>query len=199
MPEALVRAAAALLDGGLVAVPTDTVYGLVGLATARGVGARLAAAKGRDAEIAVQVLVADVAQADELAGPDGLGVTARQLAEQLWPGGLTVVTERRVGVHLDLGGADDSVGLRCPDHSLVRALCREVGPLAATSANRHGMPPLPSATAVAAAFGAVLAYVVDGGPGGAAASTVVDVRGGGLRLLREGTVPWADVVAAATA
>ncbi len=186
--------AEALAGGALVGIPTDTVYGLAVLATAPGAGALLAAAKGRDAGVAAQVLVADIAQAEVLAGPDGLAPAARRLAERLWPGGLTIVTDRRPGLAMDLGGDATSIGLRCPDHSVVAGLCRQVGPLAATSANVHGQPPLVDADAVAATFAGSVAVVLDGGPGSQGASTVVDVRGATPRLLREGAVPWSSVL-----
>ncbi len=181
----------------MVGIPTDTVYGLAALAAVPGVGAALAATKGRQAEVAVQVLVADVAQADLLAGPDGLSPVARRLVDRLWPGGLTVVTDRRPGLVLDLGGDPTSIGLRCPAHRAVAGLCRRVGPLAATSANRHGQPPLVTAQEVADGFAGQVAVVLDGGLGSQGASTVVDVRGPEPLLLRDGAVPWATVVAAA--
>ncbi|MDA8267569.1 MAG: L-threonylcarbamoyladenylate synthase [Actinomycetota bacterium] len=189
--------ARALSGGAVVGIPTDTVYGLAALATVPGVGAALAAAKGRHAGVAVQVLVADVAQADLLAGPDGLSAVARRLVDRLWPGGLTVVTDRRPGLVLDLGGDPTSIGLRCPAHRVVAGLCRSVGPLAATSANRHGQPPLVTAQEVADAFAGQVEMVLDGGLGSQGASTVVDVRGPEPLLLRDGAIPWAAVVAAA--
>lgn len=195
----LEQAAEALAGGALVALPTDTVYGLVGSARAPSVARRLSEAKGRDSATAVQVLVGGVDQANELAGPDGLGSVARRLADALWPGGLTIVTDRRAGLVLDLGGDPSSIGLRCPAHDVVAAICRRVGPLAATSANGHGEEPLATAAAVAARFDAAVAVVVDGGVGGSAASTVVDVRGGQLRPLRLGVVSWQAVLAAAGA
>lgn len=191
-------AVAALRRGELVAAPTDTVYGLMVAADRPGAAAALAAAKGRDAQVPVQVLVAGPDQVDALAGPDGLGPAGRRLADRYWPGGLTLVVRRRPGLSLDLGGDDTTVGVRAPDHPVAVALCRAVGPLAATSANRHGDPPLADAAAVVEAFAGRVAVVVDGGPGGAVASTVVDVTGPHPVLLREGAVPWADVVAVAS-
>lgn len=196
-PAELAHVADVLQRGEVVAVPTDTVYGLVGSVATPAIGTRLAAIKGRDSEVAVQVLVADVAQAEALVDPDSLRGLAGRLMAQLWPGGLTIVTQRRRGLVLDLGGDPGSIGLRCPDHRLVATLCRVAGPLAATSANRHGCPPLATASEVAAAFGDALAHVVDGGVGGAEASTVVDVRDGTPRLLRQGTVSWAEIAAIA--
>ena len=188
--------AEALAAGAMVGIPTDTVYGLAVAASAPDAGARLATAKGRDAAVAVQVLVADLAQADALAGPDGLSPAALCLAERFWPGGITIVTDRRPGVSLDLGGDAGSVGLRWPDHDVVAGILRQVGPVAATSANLHGRPPLVRAADVAAAFAGTVAVVLDGGPGNLGASTVVDVRGDEPRLLREGAVSWEAVLAA---
>lgn len=191
------EAAAALRRGELVAVPTDTVYGLVVPAGRPGAAAALAAAKGRAADVPVQVLVAGTDQVAELVGADGLGDTGRRLAERFWPGGLTLVVGRRPGLALDLGGDGTTVGVRAPDHPVVVALCREVGPLAATSANQHGEPPLTSAAAVAEAFAGRVAVVVEGGLGSSLASTVVDVTGAVPVLLRAGAVAWDDIVAVA--
>jgi len=187
-------AAEALARGEVVALPTDTVYGLAVVASRPAAAAALARLKGRGADVPIQVLVAGLEQADALAGPDGLRGPARRLAERFWPGGLTVVVPRRAGVQLDVGGDGTTVGLRCPATGLVRALCRRVGPLAATSANRHGAPPLPTAAAVREAFGAALAVVVDGGACTGLASTVVDLTGPEPVCRREGAVPWQAVL-----
>jgi L-threonylcarbamoyladenylate synthase len=189
------QAAAALEAGRLVAVPTDTVYGLLVDARRPRAAAALAGAKGRDEAVPVQVLVADVDQALELCGADGLGVAGARLARRFWPGGLTVVVPRRPEVALDLGADGRTVGLRCPDHPVPRTLCRRVGPVAATSANVHGEPPLTTAAAVAAVFDGVVDVVVDGGLGGQTASTVVSLADGEPVLLREGAVPWDQVLA----
>ena len=98
---------------------------------------------------------------------------------------------------IDLGGDAGTVGLRCPDHAIPRHLCRAVGPLATTCANRHGAAPLETADAVRAEFGDEVAVVLDGGRCAGAPSTVVDCTGAEPRLLREGRVPWAEVEAAA--
>lgn len=187
------EAVAALQRGELVAAPTDTVYGLMVAADRPGAAAALARAKGRDAHVPVQVLVAGSDQVTVLAGADGLGPVAGRLAERYWPGALTLVVRRRPDLGLDLGGDGTTVGVRAPDHPVVVALCRAVGPLAATSANQHGEAPLTTAAAVAAAFDGRVAVVVDGGPGGAVASTVVDVTGVEPVLLRQGAVPWEEL------
>lgn len=193
-PAALSAVAQALRKGAVAAVPTDTVYGLVVEARQPAAAARLSRAKGRDETTATQVLVADLGQAEELVAPEALGGSVRRVLEEFWPGGLTVVLRRRAGLRLDLGGDPDSVGLRCPDHPWLQELCRQVGPLAATSANRHGEPPLISASEVLTVLGSAVAVVVDGGVGGQVASTVVDLRGT-PRVLREGAVPASTLLA----
>ncbi|HXW32040.1 MAG TPA: L-threonylcarbamoyladenylate synthase [Acidimicrobiales bacterium] len=191
----LLPAVRALQAGEVVAVPTDTVYGLAVDPSRAGATGRLFAVKGRPADVALPVLVADIAQAERLwkLAP---GRVARRLAERFWPGPLTLVVARAAGIDWDLGGDPSAIGLRCPDHELVRRLCRLVGPLATTSANRHGEPPLRSARAVTDCFGAALP-VIDGGECGGEPSTVVDATSDPLRCLRAGAVAWEAVLEAA--
>ena len=190
---ALARALAALRAGLVVGIPTDTVYGLAADPTRPGATAALFAAKGRPTSLELPVLVADLAQADSLAGPEGLPPLARRLAERFWPGALTVVVERRPELDWELGGAGDTIGLRCPAHDVARTLCRDLGPIAATSANRHGEPPLVTAEALSRAFPEIV--VVDGGRCDGDPSTVVDGRGPEVRLLRAGGVDWSEIAA----
>ena len=193
-PEAIGEAAHALKAGQLVALPTDTVYGLAVDPFHTGATDRLYAAKRRPRQVDLPVLVADLEQA--LALVIGLTDAARRLMERFWPGALTLVLPRRPDVQADLGSDEATVGVRCPDHAVPRALCRVAGPLATTSANLHGQPPLTTATEVAATFGEALGLVLDGGACARSPSTVVDCTGVEPRLLREGRIPWAGVVAA---
>ena len=163
-------AVAALLDGRVVAIPTDTVYGLAALPSAR---ATLFELKRRPPEVHVPVLVADIEQAATVG-------ELHPLMEAHWPGPLTVVVRR-----LD-GEPPGTVGLRCPDDDLVRDLCRRAGPLAVTSANLHGQPTPPDATGVAALFPDIV--VVDGGVRAGEPSTVVDVTGPEPVVLRQGAL-----------
>jgi tRNA threonylcarbamoyl adenosine modification protein (Sua5/YciO/YrdC/YwlC family) len=196
-PTVVARAAAALRAGETVVVPTDTVYGLAALPTVGGATDRLFALKGRGPEVPIAVLCHDAAQALELGDPAAVGADVRRIAEHLWPGPLTLVLPRRPGLALALGHPPTTVGVRCPDHDLVRALAAEVGPLATTSANRHGHPTPITARAVADGLGPGVALVVDGGPCEGAPSTVVDATGPDWRVLREGTIGLADLEAAA--
>jgi L-threonylcarbamoyladenylate synthase len=189
------RARSALRSGAVVAIPTDTVYGLAVDPTVPGATEALFALKRRPDALDLPVLVASVYQAEALAGPAGLSTTARRLAALFWPGALTIVVERRPGLDWALGASAQSIGLRVPDHGVARALCAGVGPLATTSANLHGEAPCTDAGDVARAFGSGLMIVDDGRCDGAP-STVVSVLGDSLRCVREGAVPWAEVLRA---
>lgn len=177
------RAIAALQAGEAVVVPTDTVYGLAALPTVAGAVDRLYALKGRPADMPIAVLVANVEQVRALADlPD----IALRLAGAFWPGPLTLVLPRRPGLDLPLGGFATTIGVRWPDHPLIARLATAVGPLATTSANRTGEPTPATAPEAAASLVGDVAVVLDGGPCAGTASTVVDVAGPDLRVLREG-------------
>ncbi|HXY44923.1 MAG TPA: L-threonylcarbamoyladenylate synthase [Acidimicrobiales bacterium] len=183
------EALAALAAGEVVAIPTDTVYGLAvdpSLASSAG---RLFAVKGRPEQLALPVLVADSITAERLGVIDG---GARRLVERYWPGPLTLVTSRRQGVTFDLGGDPTTIGLRCPAHALALVLLGASGPLAVTSANRHGARPCRSAGEVQVAFGASLP-VLDGGECDGEPSTVVSLVSGSVACLREGAIGMNEI------
>jgi len=186
-PDPLADIARVLLAGGVVLLPTDTVYGLAVATSVPGSADRLFELKGRGRDVAIAVLVADAAQAWSIAARP-VPQAAVSLAAQWWPGALTIVVQRDRTWTVDLGGDPSTVGIRCPDHVLVRALCRAVGPLATTSANRHGQPTPTTAGAAADALGPV-DMVIDGGVLPGTASTVVDCTVDPVRVLREGAVP----------
>ena len=193
-PAAVEQVARALASGQIVALPTDTVYGLAADPFRTGAADRLFAVKRRPRERDLPVLVADEEQALSLAM--AVPAAARRLIERFWPGALTIVLPRRPDLVADLGSDEATVGVRCPAHPVPRAVCRAAGPLATTSANVHGQPPLTTASEVAATFGPAVAVVVDGGPCTGKPSTVVDCTGEEPKLLRDGRIPWADVLAA---
>jgi L-threonylcarbamoyladenylate synthase len=191
----LEQATTVLAAGSIVAIPTDTVYGLAVDPRRPGATDALFEVKLRPATLELPVLVASVDQAEELAGPDGLSSVARRLVGRFWPGSLTIVVPRRGHVDWILGGEGRTIGLRCPAHSWARRLCDRVGPLATTSANRHGEPPITSASGVTEEFGGDVALVVDGGVCDGAPSTVIDVTGATLRCIRDGAVAWSEIQA----
>lgn len=183
------RAAVVLRSGGLVALPTDTVYGIaVDLATPGGIE-RLFAAKRRPPEKGVVLLLASSTQAEEVGI---MGAAAEALAEAFWPGGLTLVLQQRPEVHLPpaLTGGAPTIGVRLPDHPAPRALAAAVGPLPTTSANVSGRPEAPDAEAIVEQLGDAVDLVLDGGRAhGGPASTVVDCSAGAPRILRAGAIP----------
>lgn len=199
-PDGRAEAIEALRQGGVVALPTDTVYGIgVALETPGGIE-RLFAAKSRPPDKAIALLLADPEQAAEIGE---LMPAARALAAAFWPGGLTLVVPRRTDRALpaaltggDLApGAIPTVGLRVPNHDAPRALARALGPLPTTSANRSGEPEARDADEIERLLGGSIDLVLDGGPAaGGPASTVVDVTSEAPLILRTGAID-ADAIA----
>lgn len=192
VPATVVLGAVRVLSQGLpIAIPTDTVYGLAVDPFRPGATDRIFAAKRRPRDVSVPVLVSGVEQALSLA--TAVPARARELMDRYWPGALTIVIPARPGMGADLGDDDLTVGVRSPAHPVPLALCAALGPLATTSANRHGEPPMTTAAEVDATFGDALPMVLDGGLCAGAPSTVVDCTGEELKLLREGRIPWAEL------
>ncbi|MFC4293939.1 L-threonylcarbamoyladenylate synthase [Novosphingobium tardum] len=187
-PEALAEAAAMIVAGGLVAVPTETVYGLAARADSAEAVAAIYRAKGRPDFNPLIVHVLDIAQARTLAQFDD---RAMALAQAFWPGPLTLVLPRRANAGLApaVSAGLPTIALRCPAHPVLRDLLALVRlPLAAPSANRSGAISPTTAHHVAASLGAALPLVIDGGPTERGIeSTIVALReGAGWQVLREG-------------
>lgn len=188
------RALEALRAGGLVVLPTDTVYGVGCLPGAPGGIAALFAAKGRPRAKAIPVLGARRA---DLAAVAVFDARADALAARFWPGPLTLVLPRAPGFDHDLGGEDlATVALRVPAHPLARALLSASGPLAVTSANRSGEPPAATVEQARAALGGAVAVYLDGGPSTGEPSTVARLTAGGVEVLRAGALDAAALNAA---
>jgi L-threonylcarbamoyladenylate synthase len=191
------RAAAieVLRAGGLVAMPTDTVYGVgVALDAENGL-VRLFAAKDRPLDRAIVLLVADLEQA---ASVGVFSAAARLLAERFWPGGLTLVLLQAPEARLpaELTGGAATIGVRIPGHESPRSLARALGPLPVTSANLSGQPDAQDASEVLAQLGSRVNLVLDGGRArGGVPSTVVDCSGELPRILRAGAISTADLAA----
>jgi L-threonylcarbamoyladenylate synthase len=188
-------ALATLRRGGIVAMPTDTVYGIgVALDAPDGLQ-RLFAAKDRPLDRAIVLLVADLEQA---ASVGVLSPAARALAERFWPGGLTLVLAQAAGAGLPqvLTGGSPTIGVRLPDHDCPRELARALGPLPVTSANVSGQTAAADASGVLAQLASRIDLVLDGGPArGGVASTLVDCSGEAPTVLREGAIPTTEIAA----
>lgn len=182
------RAASVLRTGGLVAFPTETVYGLGANALDPAAVGRIFAAKGRPATNPVIVHVADVADVLNVAA--GFPATAAALAERFWPGPLTLVLPRGRAVPDVVTAGGPTVAVRCPAHPVARALIRAAGmPVAAPSANRSTELSPTRAEHVLKGLDGRIDLILDGGPClGGIESTVVDVTGEGVRILRPGLV-----------
>jgi tRNA threonylcarbamoyl adenosine modification protein (Sua5/YciO/YrdC/YwlC family) len=180
-------AVAAARAGGLIVLPTDTVYGIGTRPDDAAATARLFEAKGRPRDLALPILAATVAAAREVARFDE---RAERLAFACWPGPLTIVLPRAEPSRgWDLGGESGTVAVRVPHHPLALAVLAGAGPLAVTSANVSGRPPARDCAELQAAFGdAVDVYLCTGEPLEGAASTLVDLAHGDVRILREGGV-----------
>ena len=187
------RAVAVLKAGGLVAFPTETVYGLGADASNPAAVGKIFRAKGRPAAHPVIVHIADPVQAANWARemPDA----AHRLARAFWPGPLTLILRRSRGAIDEVTGGQDTVALRVPSHPLAqRLLARFGGGIAAPSANRHGRVSATTAEHVRREFGAAIECVLDGGPAEVGIeSAIVDLSGGKAALLRPGWIPAAEI------
>ena len=190
-------AAAIVRAGGIVAIPTDTLYGLAADPFRADAVARVFDVKGRTPERALPLIAADVAQIVVAFGP--LPAAAQRLAEVFWPGPLTLLLRPPTSLALEVTGGTGRVGVRVPAHDAARALCRACAmPLSATSANISNQPATNNPDEVARTLGARIDLLLDGGktPGGPP-STIVDATGSALRLVRPGAVDWDEVLACA--
>jgi len=184
---ALDEAVNVLSRGGLVVLPTDTVYGIAADAFTPPAVQALLDAKGRGRQMPPPVLIGDVRTLDGLATDVPAG--ARALAEAFWPGGLTLIVRAQPSLAWDLGETRGTVALRVPDHETALALLRRTGPLAVSSANRTGSPAAVTAQDAYDQLGDSVAVYLDGGDApGQVASSIVDATGPTLRLVRVGAL-----------
>jgi tRNA threonylcarbamoyl adenosine modification protein (Sua5/YciO/YrdC/YwlC family) len=187
------EAVGALTHGEVVAIPTDTVYGVAASVWSLVGVAGLFALKRRPSDVALPLLIAGM---DDLGELDVvLDEPARRLGDALWPGALTMVVPAPLALARALGARDASVGLRIPNDEVVRSLLRAVGPLAVTSANEHGEAPCTSAEEILRVFGdrPGWAGVFDAGERSGAVSSVVDLRSSPWRMLRHGAISEARI------
>jgi tRNA threonylcarbamoyl adenosine modification protein (Sua5/YciO/YrdC/YwlC family) len=186
----------ALAAGLCVAIPTDTVYVLAVDPFVPGASDRLFELLARPREQDLPVLVASVWQALKVA--TAVPAAARRLMDRCWPGPLTLVLPRDPDVAADLGDDDLTVGVRLPDHPVPQLLCRDIGPLAVATLSASGEPDFETAGELAEEFEEDdVPVVLDGGPCSGLPSTVVDGTGEDLHLIREGRLPWNEILEAA--
>ncbi len=193
------EAVAVLKRGGLVAFPTETVYGLGADATNPAAVRKIFSVKGRPHQHPVIVHLADIAQLEQWADP--ISPAARLLAKRFWPGPLTLIMRRAAAVSDAITGGQDTVGLRIPAHPIAQALLRAFGGgIAAPSANRFGRISPTAAEHVRAELGGNVDLVLDGGACDIGIeSTIVDVSGARPALLRPGRISADDLAEALAA
>lgn len=184
-------AAAMLVGGAVLAIPTDTVYGLAATIANDVAVARLAVLKRRPSSVPIAVLCADAHEAIGCA--TAWPPAAATLAARYWPGPLTIVVSvaRELSAML---GSEGTAGLRVPDDDVCRALLARTGPLAVTSANLHGAAPATTAASVLDVFADGIDAVLDAGRRDGAVSTVVDVSGTSAAVVRDGPLARDDVL-----
>jgi tRNA threonylcarbamoyl adenosine modification protein (Sua5/YciO/YrdC/YwlC family) len=185
--DGLAAAVTAVLNGELVVLPTDTVYGLGTDAFSPTAVTRLLNAKGRGRDMPPPVLVGTVRAATALVedlGPDG-----HRLIDEFWPGALTIVCRAARTLNWDLGDTRGTVAVRMPEDAVALDLLRETGPMAVSSANLTGQPAAITAAVAREQLGeAVSVYLDHGTTTGGVASTIVDLTGPQARLLRRGAI-----------
>jgi L-threonylcarbamoyladenylate synthase len=192
-PDVIARAVDILHRGGVVAYPTDTLYGLAVDPRLDDAVERLYAAKGRDAATAIPIVASSLAQAQEAAI---FGDQDLRLARAFWPGPLTIVLPPRAGLSRKIVGKGTTIALRVPAHAVARAIAARLGfCVTATSANRSGEPAAVTGRDVSTALGDTIDLVLDGGPTvGDLPSTIVEIAPTGARLIRAGAVAWERVL-----
>jgi tRNA threonylcarbamoyl adenosine modification protein (Sua5/YciO/YrdC/YwlC family) len=183
----LEEVAGALDAGGVVGVPTDTVYGIGCRPDDPAALARVYAVKRRPEGMEVGLLAASVAQLEPLVE---MPPVARRLAAAFWPGGLSLVLRALPRSGLAVPRAGTTLMVRVPGHPLLRELLQRTGPLAVTSANRHGEPACTTAAEVSERLAGELDAVLDGGTGDGRGSTIIDCTEDPPRVLRPGPVSF---------
>ncbi len=186
--EHVARAVALLQASELIALPTDTVYGVAAIANRPSAVARIYVAKGRPPERAIPLLLAHPRDLDAVT--EEVSELVRRLVAHFWPGGLTLIVAKSNAVPLEVSFTS-TVAVRVPDLPLAQQIIAAVGaPVAVTSANRSGQPDARTASEALAQLGGRIAAVVDGGPSpGGVPSTILDCTLAPPRVLRAGAIP----------
>ncbi len=190
---AIQQALKVLQAGGLVAFPTDTVYGVGALAFDGKAAESIYKAKDRPIEKAIPILIGDAEDITKISSE--VPPMAKKLAERFWPGPLTLIVPKHLGLP-DSVSATNTVGVRVPDHIVARSVFRAAGPMAVTSANLSGQPSPSTAQEVFTQLNGRIALIVDGGktPGGVP-STLVDCTGKEPIVVRQGPISLNQILA----
>jgi tRNA threonylcarbamoyl adenosine modification protein (Sua5/YciO/YrdC/YwlC family) len=193
--EGIAAAAAAVRDGGVIVLPTDTVYGIGCDAFDADAVAAVLAAKGRGRDMPPPVLIPTARTAHGLAVD--IPAYATTLMERFWPGPLTLVLKAHTSLNWDLGETNGTVALRVPDHPVARELLAEIGPMAVTSANTTGSPAARNVFDARGMLGETVAVYLDAGQASdGEASTILDCTGDAPRTLRLGALAQEEIDAA---
>ncbi len=193
--DAIQEAAQWIVRGGLVSIPTDTLYGLAADPFSAAAVARVFEVKGRAAERALPLIAADAAQVAAHLGR--LTLVGQRLAEKFWPGPLTLLVPAPAALARDVSGGTGRVGVRVPANAVARAICAEAGrPITATSANISGEPATADPDQVERSLGGRIDLLIDAGmTRGGAPSTIVDLTTAEPALVRAGAISWEDIQA----
>jgi L-threonylcarbamoyladenylate synthase len=185
--EALEAAASAIQRGGLVVIPTDTVYGLAADAFDQQSVQALLDTRGQGRNTPPAVLISSATTLDALAA--GVPEYARRLVDRFWPGPLTIVCKQQPSLQWDLGDTRGTVAVRMPDHRLALELLERTGPMAVSSASLTGHLAATDADQAEEMLGDEVVVIIDDGPSpGGLTSTIVDVRGINGKILRTGAL-----------
>ncbi|MBV7412244.1 threonylcarbamoyl-AMP synthase [Dermabacteraceae bacterium TAE3-ERU27] len=193
--EGIAAATEAIRNGKLIVLPTDTVYGVGADAFNADAVQDLLHAKGRDRQLPPPVLVGDTAVLHALGSE--VPQCVEDLVERFWPGPLTVIVRSQPSLRWDLGETRGTVALRMPDHEVAIELLRETGPLAVSSANRHGRDAATTVVAAATQLGDEVEVYLDGGETVIReASTIIDATVEPPEIVRQGALSKEEIVAA---
>lgn len=187
-PSGITAAVTAVREGDLIVLPTDTVYGIGADAFTPAAVRAMLAAKGRGRNVPSPVLVGTARAAAALV--EDMGAFGQDLIDEFWPGALTLVFRASPTLLWDLGDTKGTVALRMPLHPVTLEVLKQTGPMAVSSANRHGQPPATTANEAERQLGEAVAVYLDAGPSmDDVPSTILDLTGTIPRVLREGAIP----------
>ena len=183
-----------LKSGGVVVLPTDTLYGLAADVFNQDALERVFAIKGRESDLALPVLISDWAMVGVVA--ENKSDLAQRLAKKYWPGPLTLVLPKLPGVSCLVTAGRDTVAVRSPNHPVPQRLITQLGrPITGTSANLSGEPNPRSLDEVRRQLGNSVDYIISCGPAPTGtASTIVDLTNGSPKLIREGAIPFMEII-----